>query len=108
MSESHDLRLHAETLRRQLRYSQTRRFKRHVAIMLSSIALGGLAAPYLMLNPRIVQDTGTHYHAKILSWFSGSASGDPGMVIHYEGADYLTPAHTVATDPYWVRRASIT
>jgi type IV secretory pathway TraG/TraD family ATPase VirD4 len=108
MSEPHDRRLHAETLRRHLRYSQTRRFKRHVAIMLSSIALGGLAAPYLMLDPRIVQDTGTHYHAKMLAWFAGSTGGDPGIVIRYEGADYLTPARTVATDPYFVRRASIT
>jgi type IV secretory pathway TraG/TraD family ATPase VirD4 len=107
MSEPHDRRLHAETLRRHLRYSQTRRFKRQVAIMLSSIALGGLAAPYLMLDPRIVQDTGTHYHAKMLAWFAGSAGSDPGIVIHYEGTDYLTPARTVATDPYFVRRASI-
>lgn len=108
MSEPHDRRLHAETLRRLLRYSQTRRFKRQVAIMFSSIALGGLAAPYLMLDPRIIQDTGTHYHAKMLSWFAGSAGSGPGMVIRYEGADYLTPARTVATDPYFVRRASIT
>ncbi len=107
MSEPHDRRLHAETLRRHLRYSQTRRFKRHVVIMLSSIALGALAAPYLLLDPRIVQDTGTHYHAKLLSWFAGSG-GDPGIVIHYEGADYLTPARTVATDPFFVRRANIT
>ncbi len=31
MSEPHDLRLHAEALRRHLRYSQTRRFKRQVS-----------------------------------------------------------------------------
>ncbi|WP_338014305.1 type IV secretion system DNA-binding domain-containing protein [Sphingomonas cavernae] len=67
-----------------------------------------MAAPYLMLDPQIVQDAGTHYHAKMLSWFAGSAVSDPGMVIHYEGTDYLTPARTVATDPYFVRRASIT
>ena len=107
MSERHDLRLHAETLRRHLRYSQARRFKRQLAIMVSSIALGGLAAPYLMLDPSIHRDTGTHYYAKMLSWFAGDG-GDPGIVIRYEGADYLTPARTVATDPYWVRRASIT
>lgn len=107
MSEPYDRRLHAETLRRHLRFSQARRFKRHIAIMLSSIALGGLAAPYLMLDPHIVQDSGTHYHAKILSWFAGSR-GDPGIVIHYEGRDYLTPARTVAADLYFVRRASIT
>lgn len=108
MSEPHDRRLHAETLRRHLRYGQTRRFKRHALIMLSSIALGGLAAPYLMLDPRIVQDTGTHYHAKMRAWFAGSTGGDPGIVIRYEGTDYLTPARTVAADPYFVRRASIT
>ena len=107
MSDPHDRRLHAETLRRHLRYSQTRQFKRHLAIMLSSIALGGLAAPSRLLDPGIGQDTGTHVHARMLSWFAGSG-GDPGIVIHYEGADYLTPARTVATDPYFVRRASIT
>ena len=45
MTEPHDRRLHAETLRRHLRYSRTKRFKRQVAIMVSSIVLGGLAAP---------------------------------------------------------------
>ena len=81
MSRSPDRRIHADALRRHYRYSQTRRFKRHAAIMLSSIALGGLAAPYLLLDPRIMRATGTYYHAKVLTWFSGAAGGDPGMTI---------------------------
>src|SRR3546814_19895728 len=81
MSEHHDRRLHADTLRRHYRNSQTRRFKRQVAIMAASIALGGLAAPYLMPDPKILQATGTWHHAKLLTWFAGAAGGDPGMTI---------------------------
>ena len=107
MSEPHDRRLHAETLRRHLRYSQGRRFKRQVAIMLSSIALGGLAVPCIMLDPRIMQATGTYYHAKMLAWFSGDAGGDPGMTIRYEGRDYRVSARAVADHRYYRQSASI-
>lgn len=108
MSEPHDRRLHAETLRRHHRYSQTRRFKRHVAIMASSIALGGLAVPYLMLDPRIVQAAGTYHHAKLLAWFAGGADGDPGMTIRYADGGYLVPARAVAAHRYYRQSASVT
>ncbi|HET6523550.1 type IV secretion system DNA-binding domain-containing protein [Sphingopyxis sp.] len=108
MIERPDLRLHADTLQRHYRYSQTRRFRRHVLIMLSSIALGALAAPFLLLDPRVMQETGTYYHAKLLVWFAGSGGGDPGMTIRYEGADYRVPARGVAADRYYRRAADVT
>ena len=108
MSRSPDRRIHADALRRHYRYSQTRRFKRHAAIMLSSIALGGLAAPYLLLDPRIMQATGTYYHAKVLTWFSGAAGSDPGVTIRYGGADYLVSARAVAAHGYYRHAASVT
>lgn len=106
MTEPHDRRLHAETLRRHLRYSQTKRFKRQAAIMLSSIALGGLAAPWLMLGAPVMEATGSWYHAKLLTWFAGG--GDPGMTIRHEGADHLVSARAVAAHPYYQEAASVT
>ncbi|WP_447953182.1 type IV secretion system DNA-binding domain-containing protein [Sphingopyxis chilensis] len=108
MSEHHDRRLHADTLRRHYRNSQTRRFKRQVAIMAASIALGGLAAPYLMLDPKILQATGTWHHAKLLTWFAGAAGGDPGMKIRDGETYYLVSARAVAGHAYYRQSASIT
>jgi hypothetical protein len=108
MTEPPDRRLHAETLRRHHRYGQARRLKQHAAIMLSSIALGGLAVPYMMLDPRIMQGSGTWHHAKLLSWFAGAGGGDPGMTIRHEGTDYLVSARAVAAHPYYRGAASVT
>lgn len=108
MSESHDRRLHAETLRRHHRHSQMGRFKRHIVIMLSSIALGALAAPYLMLDPSTLQASGTYWHAKTMSWFAVDPTGHPTMTVRYQGADYLVPLQTIVTDPYFERRADVT
>lgn len=108
MSEPYDRRLHAETLRRHHRYGQARRFKQHATIMLASIALGGLTAPYLMLEPRILQGAGTWYHAKLLGWFAGAGGADPGMTIRHEGRDYLVSARAVAAHRYYRGAASVT
>lgn len=107
MSEPQDRRLHAETLRRHDRYNQAQRFKRHVAIMLSSIALGSFTAPYLMLDPSILHASGTYCHAQVLTWFGGSTGGDPGMTIRYDDGDYLVSARAVAEHPYYRNAASI-
>lgn len=108
MSPPHDRRIHADALRRHYRYGRTRRFKRHAAIMLSSMALGGLAAPYLMLGPELMRATGTYCQAKVLAWFAGDAAADPGMTVHYEGAEYNVSARAVAADRYYRQSASIT
>lgn len=108
MSEPQDLRIHADALRRHYRYSQTRRFKRQVVIMVSSIALGGLVGPYVMLDPQTMQATGTYYQAKVLAWLASGTAADPEIRIRYEGADYLVPARAVAAHPYYRQSASFT
>jgi len=108
MSDHHDRRLHAETLRRHHRYIQTRSFKRQVAIMASSVALGGLAAPYLLLDARVMHAAGSWYHAKMLTWFAGGADGDPGMTIRYGEADYEVSARAVAGHRYYREAAGVT
>ena len=105
MTEPHDRRLHAEMLRRQGRYSQTRRLKRHLAIMLSSVALAGLGSPWLMLSTPALQSSGAWCRAKILIWFA--TSHDPGMTIRHEEADYRVSARALAAHPYYRRAAQV-
>src|SRR3546814_14664344 len=78
------------------------------SIMAASIALGGLAAPYLMLDPKIMQATGTWHHAKLLTWFAGAAGGDPGMKIRDGETYFLVSAREVASHAYSRQSASIT
>src|SRR3546814_17560529 len=76
--------------------------------MAASIALGGLAAPYLMLDPKILQATGTWHHAKLLTWFAGAAGGDPGMKIRDGETYYLVSARPVAGPAYYPQSANLT
>src|SRR5690606_32060624 len=87
------------------RYSQTRRLKRHLAIMLSSVALAGLGSPWLMLSTPALQSSGAWCRAKILIWFA--TSHDPGMTIRHEEADYRVSARALAAHPYYRRAAQV-
>lgn len=108
MSEAHDSRLHAEALRRHLRYSQSQRFRRQVAIMASSIALGGLAAPNLLLDQRIIEASGSYCQASVLTWFAGTSGSDPEMTIRYEDGNEVVSARAVAGHPYFRDAADVT
>ena len=104
MTEPHDRRLHAEMLRRQLRHGQVRRFKRQLSVLLGSIAIGGLGAPWLLLDPPTLQSSGAWYQAALRSWLAG---GDPSTTIHHAGADYQVSARAVAAHPYYRSAARV-
>ncbi|GGB55889.1 type IV secretion system DNA-binding domain-containing protein [Blastomonas aquatica] len=108
MSEAQDSRLHAQTLRRHHRYSQSQRFRRHSLIMLSSIALGGFAVPYLMLDPLILEASGSYCHARVLTWFAGTSGSDPQMAIRYENGNELVSARAVTGHSYFRDAAGAT
>ncbi len=108
MSQHVDRRIHADALRRHSRLSQAQRFKRQATIMLSSVALGGLAAPYMMLDPQTMQATRTFIQATAQAWFASGTTADPAMTISYDGADYAVSARAVAAHPYYRQSASAT
>lgn len=108
MSEPVDRRIHADALRRHNRLGQAQRFKRQAVIMLSSVALGGLATPYLLLDPQMMQATGIYIQATAKWWFASGTTADPAMTINYDGADYAVSARAVAAHPYHSQSASAT
>ena len=108
MTGDQDRRLHADALRRQIRIGQVRRFKRQALIMLSSIALGGLVVPSMLLDPETMRATGYLVRAKAASWMASGTDPGPGMLIVYKGQRYYPSVHTVAADPYFQRAAGMT
>ena len=103
MTRDRDQRIHADALRRHWRSNQARRFKRHAIILAGSIALGGLALPYLMLTPATMQATGTWYVARLKTWISSGTAADPGIMIGGGGERYEASARAVAAHPYYRR-----
>src|SRR3546814_14960824 len=105
MMRDRDRRIHADALRRHWRSNQARQFKRHAIILAGSIALGGLALPYLMLTPATMQATGTWYVARLKTWISSGTDADPGVMIGGGGERYEASARAVAAHPYFRRSA---
>lgn len=105
MMRDQDRRIHADALRRHWRSNQARRFKRHAIILAGSIALGGLALPYLMLTPATMQATGTWYVARLKTWISSGTEAEPSVIISQGGERYEASARVVAAYPYYRRSA---
>lgn len=101
MTEPQDRRLHAESLRRHDRLSRSRRLKRHALVMLCSVALGGLASPWLMLDAHQMQACGTYVHARLLGWLSAGRGGDPDMTLRYPDGDEVVSVQAVTRHPYF-------
>ena len=55
MNQPHDRRVHADALRRHNRINQGTRFRRQAGVMLASIAMGAVAAPYVVLDQQAMQ-----------------------------------------------------
>ncbi|WP_062769151.1 type IV secretion system DNA-binding domain-containing protein [Sphingopyxis terrae] len=99
MTVSNDRRIHADALRRHHRLSQWQRFKRQVGIMLASVALGSIGAPYAMLDKDEQWAIGVYAHARGAVWIAFSS--DPAITVTYEGRQYRVPARAVVADRYY-------
>lgn len=99
MTHSNDRRIHADALRKHHRLSQWQRFKRQLGVMLASVALGVIGAPYAMLDKDEQWAIGVYAYA----WGAvGVAfSPDPAINVTYEGRQYRVPARAVVVDPYY-------
>jgi type IV secretory pathway TraG/TraD family ATPase VirD4 len=99
MTQSNDRRIHADALRRHHRLSQWQRFKRQVGIMLASVALGSIGAPYAMLDKDEQWAIGVYGYARGTLWIAFRP--DPAINVTYEGRQYRVPAGDVVAHPYY-------
>jgi hypothetical protein len=99
MTQSNDRRIHADALRRHHRLSQWQRFKRQVGVMLASVALGAIGAPYAMLDKDEQWAIGVYAYARGALWIAFSP--DPAINVTYEGRQYRVPARAVVADRYY-------
>ncbi|MBO9581116.1 MAG: type IV secretion system DNA-binding domain-containing protein [Sphingobium sp.] len=104
MTQSHDRRIHADALRRHHRLSQWERLKRQVGIMLASIALGALGAPYAMLDRDEQWAIGAFAYARGALWIA--LRPDPEIHVTYKGVQHRVPARAVVADRYYRRSVS--
>lgn len=99
MSQSSDRRIHADALRRHHRLSQRQRFKRQVGVVLASVALGVVGAPYAMLDKDEQWAIGVYAYARGALWFAFSP--DPVITVTYAERQYRVPARAVVADRYY-------
>jgi len=97
-AQPHDRRIHADALRRQHRNNQWSRFQRLAGAMLASIALGAMAAPYVMLAPQALTATTSFYQATAKAWIADGTVANPTIRIEGQGEVY---AHAVIAHPYY-------
>ncbi|WP_231639108.1 hypothetical protein [Sphingomonas profundi] len=107
MTQSHDRRIHADALRRQERDNAFLRFKRQAGAMLASVALGGVAAPYMLLTPQTVRATAIYVQANSVVWLAKGTYAYPTVRITYAGHAYNVPARSIADAPYYREAAQI-
>jgi hypothetical protein len=98
---THDRRIHADAVRRQLRGNHARRFKRQAGVMLGAMALGAAAAPYTMLEKDAQWAAGVYAYARTSLWVAGGAVADPEISIRYQGAAYRVSARAVVANRYY-------
>lgn len=105
-AQPHDRRIHhADALRRQHRTDQWSRFQKQAGAMLASIALGAMAAPYVMLDPQALRATTSYYQAKAKAWIAEGTVAVPTIIIKDQGE---VLAHAVIAHPYYRAAASTT
>lgn len=101
MNQPHDRRIHADALRRQHRGNQFARFKRQAGIMLASIALGAVAAPYTLLDEDELWAVVVYAYARTALWIATDAAANPAIKVTYKGVAYSVPARAVVANRYY-------
>lgn len=108
MTGSPDRRIHADALRKQQHGSIATRLKRHAIAMLASIALGGMAGPYLLLPPDTIAATGTYQWARIKLWAVSTWASDTAVDVRRGNQiDKDRSARQIIAHPYFRRRAHL-
>ena len=87
-TQPHDRRIHADALRQQYRKSQWDRFKRHCVLMVSSVALGAVAVPYVMLDEDRTDAIAAYATAKVKLAVTFGRNADAPVSIRYQGRTY--------------------
>jgi hypothetical protein len=107
MKGSHDRRIHADALHKQLRGSSAARFKRQAIAMLASVALGGMLGPSLLLDRDELVATSTYYWAQTKLWLVSSWARDAEVDVQY-GGQILEgrSARQIIAHPYFQQSAN--
>jgi type IV secretory pathway TraG/TraD family ATPase VirD4 len=108
-SQPHDRRIHADALRQQYRKSQWNRFKRHCVVMASSVALGAVAVPYVMLDEDRTDAIAAYATAKAKLAVTFGRNADAPISIRFQGQtlDGKSARATIA-HPYYRQSVNLT
>lgn len=106
-SQPHDRRIHADALRQQYRKSQWSRFTRQAGIMASSVALGAVAVPYIMLDQDRTDAIAAYATAKAKLAVTFGRNADAPISIRFKGQtlDGKSARATIA-HPYYRQSVS--
>ena len=108
MTQPHDRRIHADALRRQHRGNQWSRFKRQTGIMLATIALGAVAAPYAMLDQNRMDAIAAYSVARAKLWLASGTFADAEIIVRIGGQTYPgRSARAVIAHPYYRQSVSL-
>lgn len=108
MIQSHDRRIHADALRRQHRGNQWSRFKRQAGIMLATVALGAVAAPYVMLDQDRKDAIAAYSVARAKLWLASGTFADAEVSVRIDGQTYPgRSARAVIAHPFYRQSVEI-
>jgi hypothetical protein len=98
MTQPHDRRIHADALREQRIGHHWKRFTRQLWIMGSSVALGAVAVPYVMLDQDRTDAITAYATAKVKLAVTFGRTADAPVSIRYQGRTYdnLSARATIA------------
>ncbi|UNK79505.1 type IV secretion system DNA-binding domain-containing protein [Sphingopyxis granuli] len=107
-TQPHDRRIHADALRRQNLRSQWDRFTRQFWIMVSSVVLGAVAAPYVMLDEDRTDAIAAYATAKAKLAVTFGRNTDAPISIRFQGRTYGNKsAQGVIAHPYYRQSVSL-
>ncbi len=108
-TQPHDRRIHADALRQQYRKSQWDRLKRHCVVMASSVALGAVAVPYVMLDEDRTDAIAAYATARAKLAVTFGRNADAPISIRFQGQtlDGKSARATIA-HPYYRQSVNLT